>query len=422
MRGYVLPTNPLIGGAPGRPRPRIEPYKSRQFDPGIGIQADVPCSRRNGAGKVLLQVLVRHEYRADRKERLGELVRRVADSFESAGVDYRVRASFSDGPLAEGVSAVARAVKKYPVVASLKRADAPLPGLPAVPRLSNVDEEVEFPLELVLALCDGVPRSLPFNSVQILLAAAAFGSEAGATAPVSEALGVAIGDNWWVNGRKRTLSAGYLINGDEGSTELPPPPPAVTAVLEALGKPKKSAQHVLSGIGVATPGSAPSGPPESELAAIVQRYRSRIGDFAAGVGSPHSLPPLAEALGMPAGSGPLKPTLTAAFGPRGYDCRGGSGTFTLRRRTASNLVVELVLDVGTWSRMVKAVHSVLTPTATARVPIPVGGALQYPIGDTDRWRQIVDNLAAVVDELDRAYVPELEKVLGPVPEWFEPGR
>jgi hypothetical protein len=55
-----------------------------------------------------LQVLVRQEYRADRKERLGELVLRVADSFESAGVDQRIRASFSNSPLAEGVSAVAR--------------------------------------------------------------------------------------------------------------------------------------------------------------------------------------------------------------------------------------------------------------------------------------------------------------------------
>lgn len=56
-----------------------------------------------------MQVLVRQEYRADRKERLGELVLRVADSFESAGVDQRIRASFSNSPLAEGVSAVAEA-------------------------------------------------------------------------------------------------------------------------------------------------------------------------------------------------------------------------------------------------------------------------------------------------------------------------
>lgn len=72
--------------------------------------------------------------------------------------------------------------------------------------------------------------------------------------------------------------------------------------------------------------------------------------------------------------------------------------------------------------MVTAVHTVQAPTIRARLPIPIGGALQYPIGDTDRWCQIVENLAAVIDELDRTYVPELEAVLGPVPDWFDPGR
>lgn len=143
-----------------------------------------------------MQVLIRHEYRADRKEKLGALVRRVADSFESAGVDYRLRASFSDSPVAEGVSAVARAVKKYPVVASLERSDAEVPGLPPVRRLSNMDQDAEFPLELLVALSDGVPRSLPFNSVQILFAAVEFGSETGSTTVVPETLGVAVGDNF----------------------------------------------------------------------------------------------------------------------------------------------------------------------------------------------------------------------------------
>ena len=70
-----------------------------------------------------LHVLVRHEYRADRKGKLGEMVRRVADSFYAAGIDFRLRASQSDSPVAEGVSAVARAIKKYPVVASLERSE-----------------------------------------------------------------------------------------------------------------------------------------------------------------------------------------------------------------------------------------------------------------------------------------------------------
>ena len=368
-----------------------------------------------------MQVLVRHEYRTDRKEQLGALVRRVADSFESAAVNFRLRASFGDSPVPGGVSAVTRALNKYPEVSSLERSDTPLPGLSAVRRLSNMDDDVEFPLALVLALCDRVPRSFPFNSVQIKFAAADFGSEAGLIALVPEALGVDIGDNWWVNGRKRRLSAGYVDDGDEQSEELPPPPRAVAAVLESFGKPKKSAQHVLPEGVLSAPDTATPTQSDGELAAIVQRYRGAMVELIERIASPHSLPPLAEALGTPAGSGPLKPTLTEAFGPRDYDCRGGSGTFTLRRRTASNLVVDLVLDVGTWSRMVTAIHKVQSPTAVARIPIPVGGATQYPIGDTARWEQIVENLAAIVDELDQTYVPELEAVLGPVPGWFDPG-
>src|ERR1700722_1184420 len=40
--------------------------------------------------------------------------------------------------------------------------------------------------------------------------------------------------------------------------------------------------------------------------------------------------------------------------PLGYDCRGESGSFTLRRRTAGNLAVELTLDVGTCGNAIAA--------------------------------------------------------------------
>jgi hypothetical protein len=45
---------------------------------------------------------------------------------------------------------------------------------------------------------------------------------------------------------------------------------------------------------------------------------------------------------------------------------------------------------------------------------------QFPIGGPDRWRQIVENLAQLVAALDRSFVPEVEAVLGPSPEWFQP--
>ena len=57
------------------------------------------------------------------------------------------------------------------------------------------------------------------------------------------------------------------------------------------------------------------------------------------------------------------------------------------------------------------------PPVTAR-----DDARQYPIGDTANWERIVANIGAIVDELERTFVTEIEAAVGTAPEWFEPGR
>ena len=97
---------------------------------------------------------------------------------------------------------------------------------------------------------------------------------------------------------------------------------------------------------------------------------------------------------------------------------------TLRRRTPGNLTVEIFLDVGTWSRSLTGFFSVNGFGFGARLGLPVSkhaiGRLQYPIGDGEHWQQIVDNLAALVAELDRTLVPAIEAVSGPAPAWYSP--
>jgi hypothetical protein len=87
--------------------------------------------------------------------------------------------------------------------------------------------------------------------------------------------------------------------------------------------------------------------------------------------------------------------------------------------------VELHLDVGTWGRSVFAIFRILGVGFNATLTVPVSAAAmaaaQYPIGDADRWRKIVDNLGAMVAELDRSFVPEIEAAAGPSPEWYQPG-
>ncbi len=45
---------------------------------------------------------------------------------------------------------------------------------------------------------------------------------------------------------------------------------------------------------------------------------------------------------------------------------------------------------------------------------------RYPIGGDVQWRKIVENLAAMVRELDRSFVPEIEEAAGPSPAWYQP--
>jgi hypothetical protein len=161
--------------------------------------------------------------------------------------------------------------------------------------------------------------------------------------------------------------------------------------------------------------------------AVVEDYRARFDEILERAALPHDLPPVREALQNTAlgqTTGPKKPVLVRAFKPLGYDCQAASGTFTLRRRTPGNLTVEISLDVGTWSRSLTAFFKVHGLGFRALLPLPASrraaGGGQYPIGDAEHWQQLVDNLAALVTELDRGFVPAIEAASGPSPEWYRP--
>jgi hypothetical protein len=118
----------------------------------------------------------------------------------------------------------------------------------------------------------------------------------------------------------------------------------------------------------------------------------------------------------------MKPALVAEFDARGYDCRGEHGVFILKRRTAGNHVVELSLDVGTWSHSFTGFLIVHVPGYRASVPLLVAPRTnQVPIAGADGWAAIVANLAVIVDDLEKTFVREIEEKAGPAPEWFEPG-
>jgi hypothetical protein len=275
-----------------------------------------------------MNVTVQIEFKADRKEPLGELVRRVAGAFDRAGIEADVIASFGDGPGGiRPVSAVERALKKHPHLASFERNDPPVEGrgIPPVRRLTNRGASKPFPIADLLALADAVPRSLPFHAVSVQFQHSSFG-RAAFPPGLAPATGITIGDGWWVNGRLRSLTALYSVEASAASKTLPDPPPAIVAVLAAFGKPKNKAQFVAPEM------AAPSEPAQSAPAAptvnrfalvtpIVTKYRSGLTAMLERIVLPHDLPPAAEAVVTARGAtGPLKPALVDAFTPRGFDC------------------------------------------------------------------------------------------------------
>jgi hypothetical protein len=109
--------------------------------------------------------------------------------------------------------------------------------------LTNIDSAVQFPLKDILALADGVPRSLPFHAVHLNLGHTEFGDII-FPAGLAPTPGIAISDGWWVNGRNRSLTAFYAVQGEPTAKTLPEPPAAIGAILSGLGKPKSKAQFV----------------------------------------------------------------------------------------------------------------------------------------------------------------------------------
>jgi hypothetical protein len=61
---------------------------------------------------------------------------------------------------------------------------------------------------------------------------------------------------------------------------------------------------------------------------------------------------------------------------------------------------------------------------SARLRLPISKRTvevgQYRIGDAAHWQKLVDNMAAIVAELDRTFVPAIEAAAGAAPEWFTP--
>lgn len=394
-----------------------------------------------------MRVALLTTFAASRKEPLVAMMDRVHQGFVDAGLLPFIHFSFADGGVVS-FSSVDRVLKRHPGLERFvtEASPAPLLRIPGSRRLSNgplsKGANEAIPYTTLQAIAAGVPRSFPFHHITIHFHSPEFGEliAFGSMAPQMIA-GILISDSWWVNGRQRSLMSCRFTEVELGAKKLPDPSGPLATVLNGCGKARKTLQAPLPETlgpgplpGVRLPGGAvmPSAKPDVLVAvkAISVKYRDSMAEIVAGAHVPHDLPNHAEMSHLSKGvnSGPKKPALERVFKPMGYGVSGGTGSamgsFTLRRRTVARSTLELSLETGTWFHAVMAMFMVygLGWKATLMLP-PAPNAVvgaQYPIGDAEQWNKIVENLAALVAELERTFVPEIEAVTGPSPQWYKP--
>jgi hypothetical protein len=423
-------------------------------------------------------------FAATRKEPLVDMVKRVHAGFVEAGFgEPVVRFSMSDAPVSveiaalsqiagiKKVSSIARVVKRWPQLERFAREAGSAAATGAARRaMSNLTETgtvapVDF--AIIEEIARGVPKSFPFHGINLHFSAPGFsegpalppapdrqtlstlmraGVDIGAGQPTSA--GISVQDSWWVNGRQRSLSALRIVEADPRAKKLPASPVNVASVYTACGKVRRTIQLPLVTAQPGAPSGSVASPPDfagsetgEAIRSLVRTYRASLPELLETLPHdlPHELPhddPNPVPLHGMFASGPKKPDLVRAFTPLGYDCRGESGSFTLGRRTPGNLTVNLKIDVGTWHSAVCAFMQVIGMVggqgfkATLSLPVSRRAARgvvrsvehvgQFPIGNAERWQQIVENLAALVGALDRSFVAEVEAISGPSPEWFRP--
>lgn len=377
---------------------------------------------------------MRRGFRVDRKERLGEQLRRL-------GALVGPNVALSDVVLVDSAgartSAVDRAIAAHPQLANFVQEGSMIGGLAISIRSIKAGPGALAVGELAGVL-DGVPRRFPFASVSATLHVSAFGP-AGLAIPHVESAGIesllqsggpaqvglTMRDAALPSGRRRALELVLLLEIADGAK--PVDPPELADLLAALGK--ASGRKVCAVEPMATAEAAPpvpstfarvAAPPADEIAEIEARYRREIAALVNDV-APNRLAPPNQAVRH--AQGELKPTLVAMFKSRGYSCKKSSGEFLLRKRTPAGHGLAVSLDVGTWSRSLSARLRVELPGRTISVRLPPGpdiDAMQYPIGDTAQWQTIVENLAAVIDRLEATFVAEVGAVASPAPAWFTP--
>jgi hypothetical protein len=383
-----------------------------------------------------MEVLRRYRFRSVKAARAAELFEQV---LEVVGPETAARARVLLEDQGTGASAIERAVKRFPELEPYQLADVPTADLTTRRRLSNVPSHHPsgpscgfVSPETLLALIRGFPRSYPFRTAEIFFTTALPWQPSGTPErplpppekwtffgePIER---LAFWASWSPSGYGAFVHACVSLGDAESmGSALPPLPQAASSRLGAFGKPAtvlllRSCEDD-ERVWLET---------TARLRALQEEWRDRSKREMAGLALPHDLPPQ----GGEGSESPMtlahKPALVSVLKPRGYrysSSDSGAGGFALHKLTPNRNRIELSFDVGSKWRHYSGHMMVAGLRGYCLAPLPAHPEQpyrDYDIETNEVWQQVVDNVAVLVDHLERVFVPEVDGVLGRTPEWYE---
>ena len=283
---------------------------------------------------------------------------------------------------------------------------------------------------MLAEIADGIPRRFPFHYATFLFEGfpvhgisppPASGRAWPDFAPAlrGDAVpGVLLTSQWWTTRRQIALSATVPVDAPkQHDLKVPAPSTDVLGRLKLLGNAKKDAPLV----GLIA--DETMRPDTTILAETCARWDRALPATLANLNLPHSLPdepPQYQGSGI---TSPHKDELVSVLKPRAYRANpagSGHGIYLLTKTTNRGNRLNLCVDVGSWSHLFSAFlelkglgwrtafHLAVSPTRIQ----------QYPISSQEMWRQVVENLAVVVDRAEATAVADVEALVPPAPAWF----
>ena len=355
------------------------------------------------------------------------LIRRIGRALTEAGVDSIPVRIFCDESEYRKRSAVQAAVKKIHGLGLLQSSNLEEDGTLILSNLdaswmecvqSTSSECVAW--EDAVRLAEGIPRSYPFNHAYFQFAPIELLTLIDEIPPPSEprtlslddcsnyAPGIYLGSNWWTSGRQKSLTV--VVHRPMPSTTaktVPPLPEKTSALLKAIGKPKRVETRVWM--------TAKEYAPFYEKG--LNAHRIERPDF--------QLPAQVRQLGYIPGlrydstPGSLKDALTKRLKPLGFRYQNrrtfrGSGLFSRRTKHHHEVLVET--DWGPSSRVVSAKVHVSGLGLLVSTHLPLGGPIVECPASLDA---VSDNILYCVERLEKEWVPQVESAFGSGSSWYK---